>query len=161
MEIQEEKTENSGLELIDLTIILNDFFRMIRKNWLVLVLVIALGAGGFAFYRNRAYQPVYTASSTFVINTSMDGASGNYYDTSAAQQIAKTFPYILTSDVLQRRVAGALGLSYVPGHIQADVVENTNFLTISVTDADPKQAYETLQAVLEVCPSISESISSE
>lgn len=43
------------------------------------------------------------------------GSNSAYYDAAAAEQLATTFPYILTSDALRRKVANELGLGYVPG----------------------------------------------
>lgn len=157
MSKQEEQTQSGSFEKIDLTVSINEFFRILRKKLVWVVLIVAICAAGFACYKSRTYTPSYTAASTFVISTNQE-AVGSYYDTAAARQIAKTFPYILTSDIMQRQVAQALDLDYLPGVIRAEVMEATNFLTISVTDSEPQRAYNTLQAVLDTFPSISRSI---
>ena len=154
---QEEQNQSGTPEQIDLTVAINDFFRILRKNLIWAVLVIALCAAGYTVYKNHVYTPSYTAASTFVVSTS-EQSMGTYYDTAAARQVAQTFPYILTSDILQRQVAQVLGLDYLPGVIRASVLENTNFLTISVTDSDPQRSFQTLEALLQTFPSISESI---
>ena len=156
---QEEQIENKGIEPIDLTIMIGDFVRMLKKKFISLVLLVAVCAAGFTVYQHFTYVPQFTAYQTYTVSTSKDATmGGNYYDTSTAQQFAKTFPYIITSDVMQRKVARALGTDAVQGNIQASVMENTNFLTISVTDTDAKRAYDALQVVLQVYPEISESI---
>ena len=43
-----------------------------------------------------------------------------------AEQMAKTFPYILTSGVLQRKVAAQMGTGGFSGSVRATVEENTN-----------------------------------
>ena len=155
----EEQTENQGFEPIDLTVILEDFFRILRRRWLLLVMAVLFGAAGYTLVKNHTYVPYYTASSTYAITASADSQStGSYYDDALAVQMSKTFPYILTSDVLRDQVGDELGLGYVPGKIQASVMENTNFLTISVTDSDSHRAYQTLQAVLETAPELTESV---
>lgn len=68
------------------------------------------------------------------------------------------FPYILTSGVLKRKVAKDMKVDAVPGSIKATVAENTNLLTISVTDQDAGRAYATLKSVEKNYPSISEVI---
>lgn len=159
MSRQEEQIENQGIEPIDLTIMINDFFRMVKKKFMSLLLLVIVCAAVFSVYKYFSYSPYYTAYQTFTVSTSKDAsASGNYYDTSTAKQLAKTFPYILTSDVLQRKVATFIGLDSIPGHIEASVTENTNIITISVTDTDARRANDTLQAVLKTYPAISESI---
>lgn len=72
--------------------------------------------------------------------------------------MAKTFPYILTSGVLKRKVAKDMDIAAVPGKIKATVAENTNLLTISVTDQDAGRAYATLKSVEKNYPAISEVI---
>ena len=68
--MSEERVEKKAgePELIDLVSVLADFFRMLRKMW-VWVLILALLGGGFFFIRNyRSWSPVYTASATFTVS---------------------------------------------------------------------------------------------
>lgn len=155
----EEQTSNQAPEPIDLAVILEDFLRTLRRKWLLLAMVVILGAAGYALMKHQTYVPSYTASSTYAITSTADSQNtGNYYDDALAVQMSKTFPYVLTSDILRHRVGEELGLGYVPGQIQAKVMENTNFLTISVTDTDPQRAHQTLQIVLETAPGLTESV---
>ena len=159
MSAQEEKIENKEIEPIDLTVMISGFFRMLKKKIISLILLIVVCAVLFAVYQHVIYEPQYTAYYTYTVSASKNSEGGvNYYDTSAAQQFAKTFPYILTSDILQKKVAKSLSMDYVPGNIKAEVMPDTNFLTISVTDSDPQRAFNTLKVVVEVYPEISESI---
>ena len=153
----EENEERKVLEPIDLTVIISDILRISKKKILQLSILIVLCSVIFAVYQKLAYDPQYTAYQTFAVSASKD-TNGSYYDNSAAQQFAKTFPYILKSDILQKRVAEALNENTVHGEINAEVMENTNLLTISVRDRDPQSAYDTLQAVIATYPEISESI---
>ncbi len=75
-----------------------------------------------------------------------DTGSASFFNNSTAEQMAKTFPYILTSGVLKRKVAKDMKVDAVPGSIKATVAENTNLLTISVTDQDAGRAYATLKS---------------
>ena len=109
------------------------------------------------------WSPRYTASATFTITASQDGSdstTGSYafYDNSTAEQMANTFPYILTSGVLSRRAAETMGREAVSGQITASSEANTNLFTMSVTDSDAGLAYETLQAVIQCYPEVSEVI---
>lgn len=163
MSKQDELLENEEKELIDITTILSDYFRVLRKMWKRIVLLGLVGAI-LSYYRgNNSYSPHYTASATFTINIrqeQQDGSVGNasFFDNSAAEQMAKTFPYILTSGVLQRKVAKDMGTASMAGAIQASVLEDTNLLTISVSDVDAERAYLTLQSVVENYPEVSEVI---
>lgn len=150
-------------EMIDLTAFVVDFFKMLRRTWKLLVVFGVIGALIFGLRANMTYKPKYTASATFTINIYEEQADGSiinssFFDNSAAEQMATTFPHILTSGVLQRKVAKDLSMSSMTGSIKAEVAENTNLLTLSVTDIDAQRAYRTLQAVVKNYPSVSELI---
>lgn len=160
----QENEKSQEPELIDITEMLSDYFRIFRRMWAWVLILTLLGTGIFYIRARVQYQPRYTASATFTVNIQRDqqgvGESGMvaFYNNSAAEQMAKTFPYILTSGVLKRKVAKDMGTGSVTGNIQADVAENTNLLTISVTDRDAGRAYAILQSVIKNYPEISEVI---
>lgn len=160
----QENEKSQEPELIDITEMLSDYFRIFRRMWAWVLILTLLGTGIFYIRARVQYQSRYTASATFTVNIQRDqqgvGESGTvaFYNNSAAEQMAKTFPYILTSGVLKRKVAKDMGTGSVTGNIQADVAENTNLLTISVTDRDAGRAYAILQSVIKNYPEISEVI---
>lgn len=160
----EKQDSKEKLELIDLTEILKDYLRIFRRMWAWVLIFCILGAGIFYVRARLNYQPQYTASATFTINIQQeqqgmeDNSSVAFFDNAAAEQMAKTFPYILTSGVLKRKVAEDMGTSAVTGSIQASVAENTNLLTISVTDRDAERAYRILKSVVENYPEVAEVI---
>lgn len=160
----EENMENEDLQKIDLVTLCVDFLRVFRKMWLHILILAVIGAGISGVKANSDYRAYYTASCTFTITIREEQSTGSvttsssFFDNSAAEQMALTFPHILTSGVLQRRAAAELGLPSLPGSVQASVVEDTNLFTISVRDTDPERANATLQAVINNYPSISESI---
>ena len=150
-----------NIEKIDIMIMLTNFFHAIKKSWKKMLIFILIGSISCTLYENFIYRASYTASSTYAVylNSSSSGETGsNYYNNSVAKQVGETFPYILTSSILQRKVAIALGIDSVPGEITAKVKENTNFLTISVKDTEPQRAYDTLQAVINNYQEVSEPI---
>lgn len=154
---------NVNIEKIDLISLCVDFIRVFRRMWILVVVLAIIGGAVLGYYEDRRYQAFYTASATFTINIREQQQNGtitntSYFDNEAAEQMAITFPHILTSGVLQRRVAKELGVSSTSGTISAYAVENTNLLTLSVRDTDPERAFTTLQAVLNNYPALSEVI---
>lgn len=136
------------------------YFKSLPKMWPLIVIPIVVCVLICYLTANNNYVPMYTASTTFTVNIKNEqliGSQSAFYDNVAAEQMAQTFPYILTSNLLQRRVASDLGTS-ITSTIDASVVENTNLLTLSVSDQDPQKAYDTLNAVIDNYPSISEPI---
>ena len=151
---------NQMNEKIDVLEMILNFLRVFRRMWLQVIALIVVCTLGSALIANFKYTPQYTAYSTFTINIWNEEESINteYLDSKAAEQMATTFPNILTSGLLQRKVAEDLGMDSMRGSISATVLENTNMFTISITDSDPEQAYETLNAVIKNYPSVSEGI---
>ena len=163
MSTQNEEKKQTEVELIDIVSLLEDYLRTLRHMW-VWVVLFALIGGILSYARSYVtWSPRYTASATFTITAGQDGtssAAGSYafYDNSTTEQMVNTFPYILTSGVLSRRAAEYVGRDSLSGQITASSEENTNLFTMSVTDSDASLAYETLQAVIECYPEISEVI---
>lgn len=122
---EKEKSQEAGL--IDITEILSDYLRIFRRMWAWVLIFTILGSGFFYIRARVQYQPVYTASATFTVNIQReqqeiaDTGSTSFFNNSAAEQMAKTFPYILTSGVLKRKVAKDMDVAAVPGVIKATV----------------------------------------
>ena len=91
---------------------------------------------------------MYTASATFTVYVKNESqASVTAYNYAAAQQMAKTFPYILTSGALSDVVAKSLDMDSVPATITADSMEGTALFTIRVRAKDAQTAYDVLQEI--------------
>lgn len=143
-----EKQEAGQEELIDLTVVLHQFFKILRQMLaLVLTLTVLGGAGYWALQRLR-YTPQYTASAPFVVRASSGGIVNEYSDSLTAEQLANQFPQIINSSALQKRVMRELGLDYIPGTISLDLVQDTKLVTMRATARDPQMAYDILIAVL-------------
>ena len=148
--------ENKTLEQIDLLLLLEDFLREGRRIWALALVLVALCCAGLGGYRFLSYTPRYQASASFTVKVGNPlYSSVNSYNTQTASQMAKTFPYILTSGVLQQRVKNHLDISYMPG-VSAEVLANSNIFTLRVTDSDPQRAYDVLQAVMKYYPEIAD-----
>ena len=149
-------------EQIDLYSLLLDYLRVLSRMWLWVVLLAV--AGGILFFIRdyMSWSPRYTASAVFTVNISSDTQSssgaGSFYASSTAEQMEKTFPYILTSGVLSRRAAAEMGQDSISGTIHASAEPNTNLFTMSVTDSDAQRAYDTLQVVIKCYPEVAEVI---
>lgn len=152
---------NRDNEKIDVTVLFFDFLRVLKKMWIHIVVLTLVCALILGIQANIQYQERYTAYTSFTVNIWDRDMADNYlayYDNAAAEQLAESFPYILTSGVLQRKVAADMGTEGISGSINASVLENTNIFTLSVTDTDPKRAQKTLKAVIRNYPSVSEAV---
>lgn len=141
---------------IDLMEILHGLFKS-AKRFFALGIALILAASALLCFRTwHAYTPRYTASTSFTVKVVNPlYATQQYYNNAAAEQMAATFPQILTSGLLRERVMEKSGIGFLPS-IGASAMGNTNIFTLSVTDTDPERAYEVLNCVIEIYPSVAE-----
>lgn len=113
------------------------FARSLRRLWWLCLVLIVLCTALFGGYARLSYRAQYTASITFLVNAGGTAQSGT--GTATAAQMAKTFPYILTSGLLDSAVCADTGLTALPV-ISATSEEDTNLCTLSVTGTDAQHA---------------------
>ena len=148
-----EKYEEQKL---DLFILLDDFLKEAKRMWLLALVLIVLGAAGLAGYRYLHYRPSYVATASFTVQVSnplYGGVSG--YNSKTAEQLAKTYPYIISNSVLQNNVKEELGISAIPS-ISVSATAGSSIITLKVTDSDPQRAYDVLNAVMKYYPELAQ-----
>lgn len=145
-----------GCPKIDLEILLYDFFKAGRHLWWVAVLLIVVFSGLLCFRAKRSYVPQYRAYSTFTVSVVDPLQSEVYnYSSATADQMAKTFPYILTSGALKDLVMRDLDISALP-MIRASAMSNTNVFTLEVLAPTPQMASDVLASVIKHYPDVAE-----
>lgn len=150
------RTDSSD-EVIDLEKLFYYLLQGVKRFWAAAIaLIVLLGLGGYV-YAKVTYVPRYKASASVIVTDSMSIGQTSSELTLAAQ-MGKTFSYIIKSDMLRSVVEQQLGTEMLESVIDAQVVQDTNLLTISVSDPDPQHAYDVLNAVLENYPEISDYI---
>ncbi len=141
---------------IDLFVLLADLIQAGRRLWALGLVLVMLCAGALTAYRYLTHSPVYAATASFTVKVANPlYASISSYNSKTAEQMAKTFPYIVSSGVLQQRIRDHLGLQYLPS-ISVTASTGTSILTMTVRDADPQRAYEVLNAVMTFYPEVAE-----
>ena len=144
-------------EKIDFGTLIDDMWKGLQRFWWLYLAVISVLASAFYFVSRWQYKPVYKAYSTFTVKTvEALGYSSTSYNQTVATQLGEVFPYILTSDVLQKRVAEDIGLESVPGKITASALESTNLITLSLEADNAQLAYDILQSVIRNYPEVSD-----
>ena len=141
---------------INLFVLLEDFLREARRLWVMGLALVVLCSAVLGIRANHSYSPIYQASASFTVKVADPVyASIQSYNTKTAEQMAKTFPYILTSGVLEKRIKETLGISYLPA-VSVSVMPNSSMITLSVRDSDPQRAYDVLNAAITHYPEIAE-----
>lgn len=158
--MDEQKIERQN-DTIDLSRLFREFWPVLRRFfWIPLLLSLLLGA--FWLLRSwRAYTPMYASEVTFTIQVNTSGTSDisggtSYYDKATAEQLSKTFPYLLQSDLFYAKLRQAMGVDYINGSITASTVTNTNLFTLRVTSSSAQDALTILEKVVEIYPQAAE-----
>lgn len=148
------------VEKIDLMRIINDMWKGVKRYWLIMGIVVIASGVLLGIRTYRSYSPRYSASATFTISGDEDSlySSTSYLNSRTASQIVNTFPYILNSGLLQKKIAEELGTAAVPGTISTEILGTTNMITIVTYSADPQDAYDILQAVIKHYPEVAEPV---
>lgn len=152
--MEETKKHENEDNLIDLFDVFSKVWKVIRRMWVLLLLVLCIGMVGGAVREKMTYHKKYEASASFIVTAGGNNGTASYYNQVTMEQLNTTFPYIITSGILNRIVANDLGLPAVPGMISASVLEETNLFQIKVVSDDALQAYYTLQSVIKNYPSV-------
>ncbi len=155
-------------DYIDIGVFVIDFLKGMRKFWYWILVFVIAGIAVYSGYRRASYVPMYKATASFTVKTAGVGtlnevstAYNFYYDKNTAGQIGKTFPYILSSNLLQGRLQEELGTENVNGYTTAQVIEDSNLVTLTTVSSDPQDALDILKAVIEVYPEISQYVIGE
>ncbi len=120
----------------------------VLKQWLLVVIVVAVVAVGAFILRDSSYQPVYQSNATLVVTT-RSSYSSVYKNIDSTNTLASVFTEILNSSLLRAKVLEEAGISSFGGRISASVVSNTNLLTLRVEDKNPRTAFLVMKAVIE------------
>ncbi len=155
---------NKGLQFSkedNVSFYFSDFCRGFKKFWWVIAIVCVLCCAFSVFRCHRSYTPMYKAEVTFTVSTqdkvsSINGISAYnfYYDASTASHLSSTFPYILSSNLLQEAVANDLNLSYLPVSLTASSVPGSTMFTLGSAGYDPQLTYDALISTMENYPDI-------
>ncbi len=150
------ENQETELQKVDIFVLLEDFLRMAKRLWLLGLILVLVCSAGLTFRQRSSFRSVYEASASFTVRVAnpLYGSVSSYND-KTAQVMADTFPSILTSSLLQRRVMEELGLSGIPT-MSISATAQSSILTLAVRDTDPQRAYDVLNAVIKCYPEVSE-----
>ena len=159
--MEEKKIDRRDEGAIDISRLLQEFLPVLKKLfWIPLALAAIVGALWFA-KGYFSYMPMYACEVTFTIQVSASGnteqSSGySYYNKATAEQLGKTFPYLIQSDLMYSKLKKELGVSVINGSITAETMDNTNLFTMRVTSSSPRDAKAILEAVIKVYPDVAD-----
>lgn len=137
-------TDNASFLHFDPIVLLRD----VVKQWLVIVLVALVVGVSSYITTDLQYVPVYQTKTTFVVTT-RSSSNTVYSNLSSTSSLAEVFTELLNSSILRKTIVQELGISSFHGKIDTAVVPNTNLITMTVTDSDPRMAFLVTRAIIE------------
>ena len=145
---------------ISLELVLGDMWKgFLRFGWIVMLVFAVAGAVISTAYTAASFSPRYQAISTFTVKASTgmsdsDDRANYYYSSQSAEQMASTFPYIIHNDVMYDVIKQDLGIGAITASISAEVVPDTNMVTVKVQDSSAESALAVLNSVMENYPQV-------
>lgn len=133
-----------------------------RLIWIVIAVSIAFGY--FSYRRaDRAYSPYYSSEAVFSVTASYYATTdilsySTFINTTAAQTLSATFPYVIRSENTQRLLKQELNMDYIPGTINATATADAALFTLTVTGSNAQHAYDLLKATIKVYPQAASTI---
>lgn len=128
-----------------------EFARAVRASWVAVVAFLLLGAGvgaGLAALQTPKYQS--SAAVVVAAQAPADISEANQGGT-YTQQVAKSYAYVASTEIVLDRVIDRLGLTQSAGslasQVSATVPLDTQVVAITASDASPKQAARIANAV--------------
>lgn len=158
-----DRVNKDEMTYIDLRVIWQKLRPILRRFWVLLLILTVLGGVLSFVYAKVRYSPRYQCEAVFSVTANEGGSSGllnysYYYDNTAAQQAVSTFPYLLNSDVMREQIRQELDSPVINGEISASSVSGTNFFVLTVKSGRAEDAYDIIRAVMEVYPQVSRKV---
>lgn len=125
---------------------LRQYWEVLRKRWLLVIILPIIAAITSAVISFFILQPVYQASTTLIVGKKAEvgQAAAQMLDNSVLQanlQLAKTYATIAQSRTVEQNVIKALDLSLTVAELDSLIsinpVKTTEILEIQVTNTDP------------------------
>ena len=130
---------------------LTDYIRILRKNWVIIVVATLVGIGIAAAW-SLTRTPQYEAQSTVFVSTQSGSTIQDLQQGSNFTQArVQTYTNLVTTPIVMNPVIAELGLgttaAELSAQIEASAALNTTLITITVTGPDPVQAADVANAL--------------
>lgn len=130
---------------------LRDYLRILRRNWILILVASLFGVAGGATYSLLQTPQFEATTKVFVSATGASSVTELNAGNSFTQQIVRSYAEVVTTGLVLRPVVSELGLDISPEELAADVSAgvslNTVLVSITVTNTDPVLAAKIANAI--------------
>jgi capsular exopolysaccharide synthesis family protein len=117
------------------------WYLSVLRRWWWLILICTLVAATAAYAASSWTQPVYSATTTLMVDKAQSGDSSDYSDILASERLANTYSQMLTSRPVLEEVVARLGLRQSPDALARNTVvrsvPDTQLIQVSVENTNP------------------------
>ena len=146
--------EEQNEQELDIFILLGDFLKISKRFWILLILLVMLCSTGLTFFQRGTYHPTYEAYASFTVHVANPlYSSVEGYNSKTAEVMAATFPSIVSSSILQKRVMDDLHVSSLP-EISVSAMSGAGIITIHVRNSSQIPLFMLQFPLLFVCSGI-------
>ena len=145
------------MNILNTRIELYSIIRDLIKNAWAIFMAALIGIMGIYVATRSIYTPEYTASATLVVNAKSSD-SGTYSLYNLSVEMASVISRVIVQPAVREKAAEFVGTEEFDGKLKAEVYEDTNFLSLSVTSDSPQKSYELLRAAIDAYPHVSDSV---
>ncbi|WP_194397525.1 polysaccharide biosynthesis tyrosine autokinase [Microbacterium atlanticum] len=130
---------------------LTDYIRILRKNWVIIVVATLLGVGAAAAW-SLTRTPEYEAQSTVFVSTQSGSSIVELQQGSNfTQSRVQTYTNLVETPIVMNPVIAELELGTtaieLATQVESSAALNTTLITITVTDTDPVRAADIANAL--------------
>lgn len=118
------------------------YWKIARKWWwLILLSTVLFGTAGLAYAQRQV--PIYTATTTLIINPAVPNALMNFVENTSVLALARTYTEFMRTrsfaELVSQEMGGTLNTGQILSAVTAQHVEGTQIFRISATLTDPAQ----------------------
>lgn len=148
----EEKIDIFAIQQkVDFRVMLRD---ILRQWWMILFFSLS-AAMATDIVVNELYVPRYTATTTLYV-TSKGVNNTVYTDISTTSTLAEELSYVLSTSVMERKVAKELGMEELDAEVTVEQASGTNMLTITVTADTAVNAFRVINCMIDNYDTVTE-----
>lgn len=130
---------------------LSDYIRVLRKNWLVILVLTVLGLGAATAY-TLTRTPTYESSSTIFVSTQGGSTTAELQQGSSFTQARiNTYVGLVTTPAVLNRVISSLGLAMtaevLSTEIKATAALNSTLINVTVSNSSAAEASDIANAI--------------
>ena len=119
-----------------------EFYSIIRdliKNAWAIIMAAVIGFMGIYVVSRSVYTPEYTAKATLVVNAK-SSTTGTYSLFNLSAEMATVVSRVIVQPSVREKAVEILEIEEFDGKLKAEVHEDTNFLSLSVTSDSPQKS---------------------